>query len=174
MTQENQAYDTLQEVKDIKRLMERSSRFTSLSGLSCVAAGIAALAGAWIAFRLISNYYGQDLSRWEYSAARFKELENDLLVLAGGVFLVAMAGSFFFTWRKAKSQGVSLWDHSSRRVFWNMAIPLGAGAIFVLGMLRQDEWRFVSPACLVFYGMALVNAGKYTLGRSGTWDIARS
>jgi hypothetical protein len=44
-----------------------------------------------------------------------------------------------------------------------MTIPLVAGGIFVLGMLRYDEWAFVAPACLVFYGLALVNAGKYTL-----------
>ena len=28
---------------------------------------------------------------------------------------------------------------------------------------QYDEWRFVAPACLIFYGLALVNASKYTL-----------
>ena len=30
-------------------------------------------------------------------------------------------------------------------------------------MLQHNDWRFVAPACLVFYGLALVNASKYTL-----------
>ena len=45
-----------------------------------------------------------------------------------------------------------------------MLIPLIAGAAFILGMLRYDEWRFVAPSSLIFYGLALVNASKYTLG----------
>ena len=44
-----------------------------------------------------------------------------------------------------------------------MIIPLVAGGLFILGMLQYDDWRFVSPACLIFYGLALVNASKYTL-----------
>ena len=35
--------------------------------------------------------------------------------------------------------------------------------MFILAMLQYDEWRFVSSACLIFYGIALVNASKYTL-----------
>jgi len=42
-------------------------------------------------------------------------------------------------------------------------IPLVAGGLFVGGLLYHNEWRLVAPACLVFYGLALVNASKYTL-----------
>ena len=42
-------------------------------------------------------------------------------------------------------------------------IPLFAGGLFVLGLLYHNEWHFVAPACLIFYGLALVNASKYTL-----------
>lgn len=163
MSDHNQQTDSLQDVKDIRRLMERSSRFTSLSGLSCVAAGICALAGAFFGYRIISNYYGPDPAAWIYSNNDFLELRFELLILAASVFLLAGGFAFYFTWRKTKRLKHSLWDHSSRRVFWNMVIPLLTGAIFVLGMLRYNEWAFVAPACLVFYGLALVNAGKYTL-----------
>ena len=44
-----------------------------------------------------------------------------------------------------------------------MIVPLVAGGLFILGMLQYNEWSFVSPACLIFYGLALVNASKYTL-----------
>jgi hypothetical protein len=164
MSEQNQQTDSLQDVRDIRRLMERSSRFTSLSGLSCVAAGICALGGAYFGYRFISDYYGQpNPGKWRYSNDEFAALKNELLLLAAITFVLAFGLSFFFTWRKTKQQKSSLWDHSSRRVFWNMAIPLVAGGVFVLGMLRYDEWSFVAPACLVFYGLALVNAGKYTL-----------
>lgn len=163
MSEENQPLDTLRDVQDIRKMMEKSSRFTSLSGLSCIGAGVSALVGAWIAYRTISNYYGSDLAQWHYSATQFSSLKNQLLLLAAIVFAAAFLLAFYFTWRKSKQQGVSLWDFSSRRVFWNMAIPLLAGGAFVFGMLQYNEWRFVAPACLLFYGLALVNAGKYTL-----------
>jgi hypothetical protein len=163
MNDQNQQTDSLQDVRDIRRLMERSTRFTSLSGLSCVAAGICALIGAYIAYRLFTHYYGPNLGEWKYSNREFAELKNELLLLAVSVFAVASVLSFYFTWRKTKQQGRSVWDHSSKRAFWNMTIPLVSGGLFVLGMLRLDEWQFVAPACLVFYGLALVNAGKYTL-----------
>jgi hypothetical protein len=44
-----------------------------------------------------------------------------------------------------------------------MIVPLVAGAAFIIGMLRYDTWMFVSSASLIFYGLALINASKYTL-----------
>jgi hypothetical protein len=160
----NQQSDTLQDVKDIKRLMERSSRFISLSGLSGVSAGLFALAGAGIArFGLFKNYSSQFNSRVFFTETDFRELKTELLGLAAAVFVAAFLSAFYFTWRKSANQGVSLWNYTSRRLFWNMVIPLAAGALFILGMLRYDDWRFVAPASLIFYGLALVNASKYTL-----------
>lgn len=164
MSSENQPADTLQEVKDIRRLMERSSRFISLSGYSGVAAGICALAGAAIARYIVFNDYYTDFEDRGYFTGRdFTTLKMQLLLLAAGVFVVAFLSAFYFTWRKARKQEVTLWNYSSRRLFWNMMIPLVAGGLFILAMLQHDEWRFIAPACLIFYGLALVNASKYTL-----------
>ena len=33
----------------------------------------------------------------------------------------------------------------------------------ILAMLQQDEWKYAAPASLIFYGISLVNASKYTL-----------
>ncbi len=163
MEEKNQSTDSLQEIKDIRRIMERSSRFISLSGLSGIAAGIFALAGAWIGGNIMDNYYGEYRSRSFFSGDDFSKLKIKLIALAVAIFAVAFISSFYLTWRRAKRQGLPLWDHTSKRLAWNMLIPLIAGAGFVLGMLRYDEWRFVAPACLIFYGLALVNASKYTL-----------
>ena len=163
MSENTPAYQQLQEVQDIRRMMEKSSRFTTLSGWSAVAAGVAAVAGAVAAFYLLRSYYGSDVSQWKYQSVDYGILRWQLMVLAIAVFSLASAGAFFFTWKKSRVQGISLWNHVSKRVFWNMAIPLASGALFVLGILRMNNWALVAPACLVFYGLALVNAGKYTL-----------
>lgn len=164
MSEQNQPQDTLQEVKDIRRMMERSSRFISLSGLSGVAAGTFALIGAWIArYVIFSDYYVEYDRRGYFDHTDFAKLKIQLGAIAAAIFVAAFLSAFYFTWRKSNSQGRSLWDHTSRRLFWNMIIPLVAGGLFILGMLQYDDWRFIAPACLVFYGLALVNASKYTL-----------
>lgn len=150
-------------LKDIKQIMERSSRFISLSGLSGIAAGTCALAGAWIASGIFKNYYGPFNSSGLFSGDRFSQLKLKLLGLGAAVFIAAFITAFYFTWRRAKKHNVPIWGHTSQRLFWNMVIPLLAGAGFVLGMLRYDDWSYVAPACLVFYGLALINASKYTL-----------
>ena len=155
-----QPIDTL---KDIKHMMERSSRFVSLSGLSGVAAGICALVGVFIANNILGNYYGAFNSKGFFSGDEFSKLKIKFAVLGAAVFTVAFISSFYLTWRKAKKQGLPIWDHTSRRLAWNVLVPLITGGIFILGMLRYDAWPFVAPACLVFYGLALVNASKYTL-----------
>jgi hypothetical protein len=164
MSEQNQQTDTLQDVRDIRKLMERSSRFISLSGLSGIAAGLVALAGAWVARSIIFKGYYDGYNARQYSSAEdFASLKIQLLGLAAGVFGLSFLLAFYLTWRKSNQLGRPLWDHTSRRLFWNMVIPLFAGALFILAMLQHNEWRFVAPACLIFYGLALVNSSKYTL-----------
>jgi hypothetical protein len=147
---------SLETLQDIKRMMERSSRFISLSGLSGVSAGAFAIVGAFIAHRWIREY----LSNTDEARDTF---ETKMLGLAIGVMVAALLTSTWFTWRKARKSQLPIWDHASKKLAINMAIPLAAGGFFALGLLQHGGWNFIAPACLVFYGLALVNASKYTL-----------
>ena len=163
MSNQNQHSDTLQEISDIRRIMERSSRFISLSGLSGIAAGLCALAAAYIAKKWWLDPYYTDFNAYGYSTPKFSELRSGLLLLAAIVVIVALAFAFLFTWRRAKQNHLPIWDLTARKLMWNVLIPLVSGGIFILAMLQYSEWRFVAPACLIFYGLALVNGSKYTL-----------
>ncbi|WP_343700239.1 hypothetical protein [Chitinophaga sp.] len=151
---EQQHLDTL---TDIKRIMERSTRFMSLSGLGGVGAGVSALVGAYFAWDLLSAA-PEGYQRTSEAVLVFR-----LLLIAGAVLVAALGAGFYFTWRKAQRQGLPMWDAAARKVFINLAIPLIAGGLFILGLLEHGYLGLVAPACLVFYGLALVNAGKYTL-----------
>lgn len=158
-----QPTDSLKDIQDIKQIMERSSRFISLSGLSGVAAGVCALIASWFAYDWIAEYYNSYNSRGGYEGQSFADLKYKLMLLAAVVLAVALATSFYFTWRKAKNDHQPLWNLTSRRLMWNMLVPLVSGGLFILAMLQYDIWGFVAPACLIFYGLALVNASKYTV-----------
>jgi len=160
MTEQNQ--QTLETLQDIKRIMERSSRFISLSGLSGIAAGICALAGAWFAQKEFKPYY-RSYNYTGYSGEDFEQLKFRLLVIALSVLAAALVSSFYFTWRKAKNNKLPIWDLTAKRLMINMLIPLMTGGLFILALYQYNEWMFIAPACLIFYGLALVNASKYTL-----------
>ena len=159
----DQAEESLEALRDIKRMMERSSRFISLSGLSGMSAGICALAGAWIARGWMRAYHKDYVAHFGYREEGAHFLRERLLLLAIGVLAAALASSTWFTWRRARRNRLPVWDHTSKKLMINIAIPMIAGGLFVLGLYFRSEWDVVAPACLVFYGLALVNASKYTL-----------
>ena len=168
MTNQSQTEQSLETLQDIKRMMERSSRFISLSGLSGVSAGVCALIGAWIAHGWIESYFAEVPTTYRGASEGFRTgswsaFEIKLVLLALAVLIAALATSTWFTWRKARKSSLPIWDHASKRLAINMAIPLVAGGFFVIGLLEHKGWEFIAPACLIFYGLALVNASKYTL-----------
>lgn len=163
MQENDQPISSLQDIQDIRKIMNRSSRFISLSGLSGIAAGICALIGAFIANGLLEGYERGYFNNRVLNGDGYHELEIKLMLLAIAVFGAAFVSSFYLTWRKAKKDGMPIWDFTSKRLAWNMLVPMIAGGIFILGMLQYNAWIFVAPACLLFYGLALVNASKFTV-----------
>ena len=159
MSEQNQHLDA---IEDIRRMMQRSSRFISLSGLSGMAAGIWALTGAYFADKAIRNYY-VEFNEHGYSDQSFQHLKYHLLFISLAVLGVSLLSAFYFTWRRAGQNKLPLWDHTAKLLTINTLIPLVAGGLFILAMLQYSEWRFIAPACLIFYGLALVNGSKYTL-----------
>lgn len=165
MTEHQQSLEALQ---DIKRMMERSSRFISLSGLSGIGAGICALAGAWVANNTLKAYHAlypanQNTPRKIYHWGTEK-IVFDLIQIALVVLIAAIAVAFLFTWLKSKKTGMPVWGSAARRLLWNTIIPLWVGGFCILRMLQFGYYDLVAPSSLIFYGLALVNASKYTLG----------
>jgi hypothetical protein len=165
MTEES--LHALADIRDIRSMMERSTRFISLSGWSGVWAGCTALAGAALANWALHNtsYEG----RTSVSALDFPNLIVDALTIrlafiAAMTFLVAFCGAFYFTWRRAQVKGQKMWTRPAQQLMVQVAIPMIVGGVFCLAFLMNGLYAFIAPACLGFYGLALVNGSKYTLG----------
>lgn len=156
--------ESLSDLKHIRLMMERSNRFISLSGMAGIVVGVMALVSAGIA-RWRINYFTEELSVANYRAiATFKDLyqlRNEMILLAFITFVMALAVAYFFTQKKAKQEGVSILDPSSKRLIFNLFIPLISGAAFCYFLLHENV-SLIAPAMLIFYGLALVNAAKYT------------
>jgi hypothetical protein len=160
----------LQAIQDIKRMMERSSRFISLSGWSGISAGICALGGAWAAhMRLKERLPQYDLTlhyprRVDTSSDLVNTLEGDLTWVAVITFIAALVTSFIFTYVRSRRNGVPIWDRTVQRLAWNTLMPMAAGGFLIFRAMQLGYFGLVAPGCLIFYGLALVNASKYTLG----------
>lgn len=161
MADHNQQLDTLE---DIKQLMHKSSRFISLSGWSGVSAGVCALIAA--------AYTGVQLECWRRGDCPFDQLVQEggtslrhtLLVIGLVTFFAALALAFIFTYIRSRRTGTAIWGYTARKVVWNVAIPMIIGGIFIWRMMDYGVYGLVAPACLLFYGLGLINASKYTLG----------
>ncbi len=141
--------------------MERSSRFISLSGWSGIVAGLCALAGAVAGWYRI-NLYHRNLSDSNLPCADC--LRNDLIIIAAIVFTAAFVTATLFTYLKSRKEGVDIWGVTARRLLWNTLLPMLAGGCMLLRMLQLKEYGLIAPGCLLFYGLALVNGSKYTMG----------
>ena len=155
----------IEDLKHIRSLMERSSKFLSLSGFSGIAAGVIALVGAAIAYFIV----------FEQGAVKYDEhmralgrgstmgIRLQMAVLAASVLVCAVGAAWYFSSRKAKRAGTRLWTSTARRTLYHFLIPLVAGGVFCVVLAMNNDIQLVGSAMLIFYGLALVNSSKFTV-----------
>ena len=166
MNDQNHHLDTLQ---DIKQMMERSSRFISLSGLSGIAAGSCALVGAWFAYGVIEPNRGAANNLRYITAPGSPDISisdwmgNQLVQIAAITFVAAFILSFIFTYLRSKKTNTPIWGTTAKRLMINVMIPMVAGGIYLLKLMENQAYGLIAPGSLIFYGLAVLNASKYTL-----------
>lgn len=158
--------EPLETLTEIRSMMERSTRFISLNGLSGVFAGIFALIGAMAAYIYLgvgshSGFYYDNavLADGNPNISFYLFIFADAFI----VLFASLAVATSLSMRKAAKLGVKIWDHSAKRLLANMMIPLVVGGFFCIILIYHGLIGLVAPATLIFYGLALVNASKYTL-----------
>lgn len=154
----------LEDIFQIRSMMERSTTFLSLSGLSGVVAGVWAVIGAGFAYWYMRIYYPEAsesliMKHYHISFERLFLMFADAIAVLG----LALISGFYFTWRNTKRKGLTMWNVTSKRLFFNLMLPLVTGGFFVIILFLHRDYGYIAPAMLLFYGLALVNAAKYTV-----------
>jgi hypothetical protein len=154
----------LEDLKIIKKVMEESSRFLSLSGLSGIFAGLAALLGAVVASFLILD--GKVILKEgifdEFTGRDIAGLKIKLAVVSFLVLISALGISFYFSRRKSRKKGLKMWTPVSKRLLVNLLAPLITGGLFIIILYLNHTWYLIIPSMLIFYGLALAGAAKFT------------
>jgi hypothetical protein len=153
------------DIASIRNMMERSAKFISLSGLSGILAGIYGLLGATAAY-FIAHHPTSPFRERIYSIMEIAIVWK-LLGIAAIVLVASISTCLWLSQQKAKKQGIKLWSPASRIMLQNLAIPLVSGGLFILIMIYTGHFGLAAPACLIFYGIALIQ------GSSNTYDEIR-
>ena len=152
----------LNDISEIKNMMSKSSQFISLSGFSGILAGIYAIIGAFMAFNIlyIENEFFDDIYYRIISL-------NDMYKLFGIAFTVvtlSIITGIVLSVNKAKKNNEVVWNITSKRLVINFLIPLVVGGYLCLYLIEKEDFTLIAPLTLIFYGLACVNASKYTVG----------
>lgn len=140
----------LESVNEIKELMEKSSKFISVSGLAAILAGIYALAGAYIATLVITpeTYLIVTL---EFMA-----------IIALSVLAAAAVTAGILSYCKSQKTGQSFFSRLTYRALWNFSLPMLTGGALCISLLLHGYYDILSSVMLLFYGLTLVNVSKFT------------
>ena len=144
--------EALNTLNDIKEMMERSSKFKAISGLSIVIVGIlASMVSAYIYF-FLGDFNINTPTKWRITIY----ITISLLVVA--FFIV-----FLMAYLKAKHHNLRFsLDTTMRRLLLNFFIPLGAGGLLCVALLMQHRYGLVSSITLIFHGLALINSSHFS------------
>lgn len=147
----------LDDISQIKDLMNRSSRFISLSGLSGILAGLYAITGALIAYFHLIPHREEPITMHSWN---FKMIVGILMAVA----VLSLVTAYLLSSKKAKKNNEKVWDETTKRLLVNFLVPLVTGGFYILIKLNSQHYGLTASLMLIFYGLALVNAAKYTIG----------
>ena len=152
-------HDYTRDIAAIRSMMERSSKFLSLSGWAGIMAGIYALVGAYMAFAFFR--FNPDQVQYVPAGNPSPSL-TPVVLLATTVLILSIATAIFLSYKRARKRAEFIWNPTSRRMITTMALPLVSGGILILVLLASGLSGLLAPLSLLFYGLALYSAGNYT------------
>lgn len=156
-----QQHDYLKEIADIRSMIERTTKFLSLAGWAGIMAGVYALAGAWIAYSVF-DFNEAGFMHASYSGKTGMRNTTGILVLATVIILLTIVTAAYLSHRKAVKKNERVWNATSRRLLVNMFVPLAAGGLLILVLISKDLILLAAPLTLIFYGLSLYIASRFT------------
>lgn len=138
-------------LRDIKDMMEKSSRFTAISGWSIVLIGVLAT----VSYFWVSSMFAKSINSPQ---AIRTAVVFALCLLAVSFAIVALCSAI-----KSKRIGRPFrFDKTIGRLLFSFGLPMLVGGLFGIAMLVQGHYGLTSSIMLLFYGLALVNCQHFT------------
>lgn len=152
--------EAIKDLRDIRSMMERSSRFQVINGWGVAATGIMAIVAAYVANLLFSNG-GSTL----YGDTHYLFAHKTQIAVFGSLLLAFVCGMTVFLssmWLARRHKIPFLFDSTMRRLLVAFSVPLLVGGLFCLALVLQGHYGLTSSVMLLFYGLALVGCHHFT------------
>lgn len=133
----------MEDLRFIRRTMERSGSFTAVPGWGGVAIGVVALPAAWLAS--LQPTPARWLTVWLVAAALAA------LVAAGSLAL------------KARRFGAPLGSGPGRKFLMSFLPPVGAAVALTVALFPQGATAFLPGLWMLAYGAAVISAGTFSV-----------
>lgn len=157
----NEEKDYIRDIAEIRSLMERSTKFLSLAGWAGLMAGLYALAGVYIAYTFLA--FNPDQINYSSTSTRILAPNTlKVIALAFAILVLSIGTAIVLSHRKATKRNETLWNATTKRLLYHMAVPLIAGGLLCLILINKGLIGLLAPASLLFYGLALYNASLFT------------
>lgn len=153
-----------EQIEQIHAIMARSTTFVTLSGPSGLSVGILGLGGVWLIYRILGALWLTDevFAALRDSPGLVRSVTGVLL----GTLVAALTLAFLFAWLRARRYHDKLWNIASRRFAVHLGLPLLAGGVMLPALGRYGTFELAFPVMLVFFGLALISAGKYNFSET--------
>lgn len=150
--------DYIRDIAEIRSMMERSSKFLSLSGWAGVLAGIYALSGVYIAYK----FFQFNPNEIAYNSIKLPLTLQKVILLAIITLIMTIGTAILLSSKKANKRNENIWNPTAKRLVISMSVPLITGGLLILILISKGLIGLITPFTLLFYGLALYNASKYT------------
>lgn len=141
----------LEDLKHIRSMMERSTKFLSVSGLAGIGAGIVAVIGAYVAKEIL----------WRRISI-LGDMTLDLFLVAVATIGLASFCGLYFSIQKAKKSNSKFWLPVTTQILKDFSVPMISGGLLCMAMVYHQSFVFIPATMLIFYGLALISAGSRT------------
>ncbi|HEY4539305.1 MAG TPA: hypothetical protein VIG94_04750 [Faecalibacter sp.] len=147
-----------EQLEEIKSMMQKTTKFSSINGWSGIWVGIIGLVASYLVYSIIleSSFQWHGLAPDE---SRDAKLAFMLII----TLIVACSGGVYFIAKKSKRNGESFINSVTKRILIRFLTILGIGGL-VCGLLYYHlSFVYVAPSTLLFYGLALLYIERDTI-----------
>ena len=152
----------------IKNLMEKSSKFSNLSGYAIATTGLLALLGAVFVYfdlgiSISEKYisYAELINQTGNANSTYTKIKL-LVIIASLILLTSLLILYVTAKLKSERHDINLFNSSFSRALKSLFIPVLSGGIFCGFLILHKMYGLVAPATLIFYGLGLISASKYS------------
>ena len=152
----------------IKNLMEKSSKFSNLSGYAIATTGLLALLGAVFVYfdlgiSISEKYisYAELINQTGNANSIYTKIKL-LVIIASLILLTSLLILYVTAKLKSERHDINLFNSSFSRALKSLFIPVLSGGIFCGFLILHKMYGLVAPATLIFYGLGLISASKFS------------